>query len=146
MKIGVDIDDTITNSWPTLSKEYSKVLGISEYDLIKDKPYYSKVIQEKYTMEEYFKKITPINDKINPILPIKDNVKEVIDKLYELGHTITFITARGLETTDPYGITKKFLEDNNKLPGKIINQIKEVINDYLDILNIFKNYILNNLS
>ena len=39
----------------------------------------------------------------------------------------------------------KFLEDNNKLPEKVINHIKEVINDYLDILNILKNYILNNL-
>ena len=39
----------------------------------------------------------------------------------------------------------KFLEDNSKLPENIINHIKEVINDYLDILNLLKNYILNNL-
>lgn len=39
----------------------------------------------------------------------------------------------------------KFLEDNNKLSENIKNHIKEVINDYLDILNILKNYILNDL-
>jgi len=39
----------------------------------------------------------------------------------------------------------KFLEDNNKLPEKVISHIKEVINDYLDILSVLKNYILDNL-
>lgn len=120
MRIGVDIDDTITSSWSTYAKEYAKVLGIEEDKLINGKPYYSDIIKEKYTLEEYFEKIKPINDKITPILPLKEDVKEIIDKIYELGHTITFITARGKETTNAYEVTKKYLDDSNIKYEKLI--------------------------
>lgn len=137
MRIGVDIDDTITNSWPVFAKEYSKVLGISEYELTKDKPYYSEVIKQKYTMEEYFEKIKPITDKLTPILPLKEDVKEVIDKLYNLGHTINFITARGKETTEAYETTKKYLDSHNIRYEKIIlapfGKAEACVNEKIDL-------------
>ena len=137
MKIGVDIDDTITNSWLTFSKEYSKVLDIPEEELNKEKPYYSNVIKEKYTMEEYFEKIKPVNDKLTPILPLKEEVKEVIDKLYELGHTITFITARGKETSNPYETTKNYLDSHNIRYEKLIlaplNKAKACLDEKIDL-------------
>lgn len=120
MRIGVDVDDTITNSWQTFYKDYAKAFGVSEEEINKNKPYYNDTIKEKYTLEEYFEKVKPINDKLTPILPLKEDVKEIIDKLYQLGHTITFITARGYETTNAYEVTKKYLDSHNIRYEKLI--------------------------
>lgn len=137
MRIGVDIDDTITNSWNTFAKEYAKILDIPEAKLLDGKPYYNDIIKDKYTKEEYFEKTKPINDLLTPELPLKENVKEIIDKLYELGHTVIFITARGKETTNAYEVTKKFLDCHNIKYEKLIlestNKEKVCINEKIDL-------------
>lgn len=125
MKIGVDIDDTTTKTWDTFYKEYAKLFNIPEEELYNDTPYYRGKIQSKCTLEEYFEIVRPTNDILTPNLPLKENAKEVIDKLYELGHTITFITARGKETTNPYETTKNYLDEHNIKYEKVILSPKD---------------------
>lgn len=101
MRIGIDIDDTITNSWECLIPYYSKNFNIDEEVLHKSKPYYSSV-SHLMTLDEYYKIMLPIYDKVIPTVSIKEDVKETIDKLYDLGCHVVFITSRGVDHTDPY--------------------------------------------
>ena len=119
MKIGIDIDDTITNTWDCFIPEYSVLFNIPEEKLKVSKPYYESV-KHKVTIDEYFKMIVPTYDKVTPNIILKDNVKEVIDKLYELGHTVTFITARGRDHSNPYKVSKDFLDKYGVKYEKII--------------------------
>lgn len=109
MRIGVDIDDTITNSWEYFIPYYSNYFNIPKETLLQSKPYYSS-IKHLISLTDYYKKVLPIHDKHSMEISLKENVKEVIDKLYALGHTIYFITARGIDYTDAYDLTKKYLD------------------------------------
>lgn len=119
MKIGIDIDDTIADTWKCLIPHYSKVFNVSVDKLKKSLPYYPSV-EDKVTLEEYFQKVIPIYDEYIMTVKLKDNVKEVIDKLYELGHTVIFITDRGKEQTNAYENTKKYLDNHQIRYDKII--------------------------
>jgi len=119
MKIGVDIDDTITNSWENIIPYYSKIFNIDIKKLENSRPYYY-AIKDKISLEEYYEKLLSLYDKFSTIVPLKDNVKEIIDKIYEEGHTITFITARGKEHTDAYKSTKEYLDRHHIKYDKLI--------------------------
>ena len=119
MRIGIDIDDTLADSWNTFKPYYAKLFKVDMDNLNKSMPYYSSV-KDNYTLDEYFKLIKPIYDEVTPIVPIKKDAKEVINKLHELGHKIIFITARGEGYTDSYKLTKDYLEQNRIYYDKII--------------------------
>ena len=119
MRIGVDIDDTITNSWECLIPYYSKIFGIPEETLHKSLPYHNSV-KHLITLDEYFKILKPVYDQVIPNITIKDGVKETIDKLYELGHKVYFITARGIDHTDPYKTSKDYLDKHGIKYEKIL--------------------------
>ena len=124
MKIGIDIDDTIANSWDTFIPAYSKIFDISVDKLKESKPYY-QAIQNKISLDEYFKKMSKIHDDLTLDIPLKENVKETIDKLYELGHKVVFITARGKSHSDAYDITKKYLDNHQIKYEKLIVEASE---------------------
>ena len=109
MKIGIDVDDTITNSWESLIPYYEKTFNVPRSILQKSKPYYESV-KDLITIDEYFDAVLPIYDEVIPNVDIRPHVKETIDKLYELGDKVYFITARGKGHTDPYKVTKDFLD------------------------------------
>ena len=109
MRIGIDIDDTITDSWECLIPYYSKLFGITEEEAYRNGPYYS-CIKDMMTIDEYFDMIVPIYDTVIPQVHLKPKVKETIDKLYEKGNTVYFITARGKGHTSPYEVSKEFLD------------------------------------
>ena len=109
MRIGIDIDDTITNSWECLIPTYSKMFNIDEETLHKSMPYYSSV-KNIISLDEYYKVMLPVYDEVIPNVSLKDNVKEVIDKLYELGHNVIFITSRGIDHTNAYKTSKDYLD------------------------------------
>lgn len=109
MRIGVDIDDTITNSWEYLIPFYSRVFNIPEKKLHQSKPYFAAV-EHLISIDDFFAKIKSTYDHEVSQANIRENVKEVIDALYEQGHHIFFITARGKGFTDPYKITKEYLD------------------------------------
>ena len=119
MRIGVDVDDTITNTWKALIPHFSRMFNVPVDKLKKSRGYYYSV-SDLVSLDEYFEKILPLLDEIMPNVEIKDNVKEVIDKLYELGHSIVFITARSGGYTDPYKLTKDYLDKYKIKYDKIV--------------------------
>lgn len=124
MKIGIDIDDTITDSWECLIPYYSRLFNIPEEILQNSKPYYYS-IKDKISLEDYFEIMQPIYDKVIPNVNLLPNVKEVIDKLYTLGCQVYFITARGRGHTDAYKDSKDFLDKYHIKYEKIITGKEE---------------------
>ena len=123
MRIGVDIDDTITNTWEYLIPHYAKIFNLDEERLSKSMPYYNSV-KDLISLDEYYKVLIPIHNKYTSEIPLKENVKEVIDNLYKLGHKVYFITARGSEDIDSYDTTKKYLDSHGIKYEKIYTYIK----------------------
>lgn len=119
MIIGVDIDDTITDSWEAVIPYYSKMFNISEEELHKSKPYHNS-ISHLISREEYYKVMVPVYDEAIPRVNLKKHVKETIDKLYELGCKVIFITSRGIDHTDPYKDSKDYLDKYHIKYEKII--------------------------
>ena len=115
MKIGIDIDNVISNFNDTLLNEY----------LLHDKELRNSGIINKNA--EYIRRgmfdwsgdeeITFYKNNIEKIvkkLGVIEGAKEYIDKLHDDGHIICIITGRDNgEYTEPYNMTKKWLEDNN---------------------------------
>ena len=116
MRIGIDIDDTITESWKYLMPIYSKEFNVRIDE--KTEPYYNAV-KEVATFDEYIE----VNRKIENIkkeVPLKKNVAIILKKLKKEGHMIIFITARGRAYNDPYKFTKEYLDKYNVPYDKII--------------------------
>ena len=59
MKIGIDIDDTITDTWKTLIPIYSKVFNKDLNLLSKSAPYYQSIKDLNITVDEYFNIMKP---------------------------------------------------------------------------------------
>ena len=139
MRIGVDIDDTITNSWEYYIPYYAKLFNIDKSVLSKSLPYY-QAIKDYISLDDYYKMLVPMQNKSIKKLPLKENVKEVIDKLYELGHTVYFITDRGNTDDDSYIATKEYLDSHNIKYEKLYTRasdkasicLKENIDLYID--------------
>ncbi len=116
MRIGIDIDDTITNSWdylmPTFSKHFN--ISIDENTL----PYYGAV-RDIVPFEEFSKFMNENEQELSKI-PLKENVVEVLNKLKQEGHQIIFITARGKTYNNPYQFTKDYLDKYNIPYDKIV--------------------------
>lgn len=119
MRIGIDIDDTITNTWNDIIPYYSLWFDIPIEKLKSGKPYYEP-IKHRYTVDQFFKEIVPIYEGIIPYVSLKDNVKEILDDLHRLGHKIIFISSRGRGYIDPYSLTKEYLDRNSVYYDKII--------------------------
>ena len=115
MKIGIDIDNVISNFNDTLLTEYllhDKELRNSGI-INKNADYIRKEMFDWNENEEtnfYKNNIERIAKKLGVI----EGAKEYIDKLHDDGHIICIITGRDNgEYTEPYNMTKKWLEDNN---------------------------------
>lgn len=119
MRLGIDVDDTITNSWESLMPHYATCFDVPLKELQQSKPYY-KSVQHKVTLDEYFDMVLSIYDSVIPNVPLKEHAKEVINKLYDEGYEIIFITARGRGHTDPYKQTKDYLDKHCIKYHKII--------------------------
>ena len=116
MRIGIDIDDTITNSWESLIPIYKEVFNVE----IKEdtEPYYGAV-KDKMTLEEFLVIGKHYENKMANV-PVKEDVSEVLNKLKQEGNTIIFITARGNSYTDAYKTTKEYLDKYHIPYDKII--------------------------
>lgn len=134
MKIGIDIDDTITDSYDIITSAYaycthsnkSRFYKLSYNDLETKFPNY-----KDFTIKAF--------NKIIPYAKLKSNVKEVIDELHKMGYTIEIITARNnTEYPDPYSISYDYLKKNNvyfdKLNVNIANKGAYCKENNIDIL------------
>ena len=115
MKVAIDIDNVISNFNDTLLTEYilhDKELRNSGI-INKDADYIRKGMFDWNEDEEtnfYKNNIERIAKKLGVI----EGAKEYIDKLHDDGHIICIITGRDNgEYTEPYNMTKKWLDDNN---------------------------------
>ena len=134
MRIGIDIDNTLTEVQEKLNKAaytYAVSLGknLDSYDKFmqdekNDGTEYAKRFQFNYEELKYFLK--DIQENItNNAIPRK-NAKEVIDKLKNERHTIYIITARDSEFhDDPYIYSKNWLDKNKIYYDKLIVNARE---------------------
>lgn len=129
MKIGIDIDNTLTKVQEKLNKaafDYANSLGknikncnISMKDINNDGDTYRKKF--KFNNEELKYFLKEIQENITNNASPRENAKEVIDKLKNDGHQIYIITARDSEFhDDPYMYSKNWLDKNLIYYDKLI--------------------------
>ena len=115
MKIGIDIDNVISNFNDTLLTEYllhDKELRNS--GIINKNADYIRNGMFDWNEDEEFNFYKNNIERIAKKLGVIEGAKEYIDKLHDDGHIICIITGRDNgEYTEPYNMTKKWLEDNN---------------------------------
>ena len=108
MTLGIDIDDTITET---------SIVG-NKYLLKFDNSYqdYHELSQEKY-----FEFLNLFLENIVKNNILKEGVKEALDYLKNNGHKIIFITARNdAHTPNVKRLTKEFLDNNNIPYDKLV--------------------------
>ena len=134
MKIGIDIDNTLTEIQEELNKaafKYAITLGkkINNYDnpmedIKNNGDTYRKKFQFTYEELKYFLK--DIQENITNNASPRANAKEVIDKLKKDGNEIYIITARDSEFhDDPYKYSKDWLDKNKIYYDKLIVNARE---------------------
>lgn len=119
MIIGIDIDDTICDTFKTFLPKICEKCNLDMEELLNKKINYEYFLlhEDKNVYNETCKLI---NDTA-PYLPLKEGAKDYIRKLHENGHKIIFITARSNRTfLDPYKTTEEYLNKNNIYYDKLI--------------------------
>jgi len=145
LNIGIDIDDTITNSSEVFVK-YAKIYNqihnitykINSCELDQSKAFGWSIDNQKEFANQYLKQI------LKEAVPNKDSV-EVIKKIKKLGCNIILITARkDSEIFGMYDFTKQWLIENHIEFDKLIincdDKLKECTNNSVKIF-IDDNYI-----
>jgi len=122
MRIGIDVDNTITNTLPIL-KEYCKKYNdeVVKRNLKMNQKGYNTKTLYAWTKEENLIFCNKYFHKIFMKVDVKENAKEIIEKIKNEGNEIYIITARSQPRfKDPYNLTKDFLDNNNIVYDKII--------------------------
>lgn len=110
MRIGIDIDDTICDTFMFVLPYCCKYYGVS-YEEAKENKYSYEYFIKNYGYYDFAKKYY---GKLIPYVPLKKDVVKVLNKLKKRGHEIIFITARSNRGFDnPYQITYDYLIKNN---------------------------------
>lgn len=110
MKIGIDIDDTITDSYDLIVDTFADCNSIDKTIFYNNKMSY-KEIEKRFNNYLDFSIMT--FEKIMPHVKLKDNVKETINTLHKLGYSIEIVSARNkTEYSNPYELTYKYLKEN----------------------------------
>ena len=123
MTIGVDIDDTITNSSELIIKYVKKFFNTDNPTLISNVMHLTQI--EDKLLEFYEKYLYELMNTYT----IKENAKEVIDRLRAKGHKIIIITARGYTIRNGIiDITKNYLKEHGINYDKIIFQARSKVN------------------
>lgn len=129
MRIGIDIDDTLTEIKEQLDKsayEYAKKLGknnITIKEILEDKSNDENEYQKKYnfSFDELKIFLGPIQEEITNNAKPRQNVVEIIEKLKQDGNEIYIITAHdAMFRDDPYIQSKNWLDKHGIIYDKII--------------------------
>ena len=108
MNIGIDIDDTITETYSTIIPMVAVKYGMDLKDLLRTKPSYTTLEKSLINYDRFIAEYFPTMAKI---VPLKPDVIEVLNKLRTEGHKIIFITARNrCEYKEPYKVSKDYLD------------------------------------
>ena len=136
MKIGIDIDDTICDTWDYLIPHLSNYFKI-DVDKLKN-------IQDAYytacnvTFDQYCIFAKKYYSKFVMEYKLKENVREMIEKLKQDGHEIIFITARSTKGfDDPYKSSLDYLNMHDiyfdKLLVNVKNKAEKCLEEKIDI-------------
>ena len=130
MRIGIDIDDTMTDIKEELTKaaiKYAKSLNkdiqsIDNNDIVdifNNGNIYQKLFNFNHEELKYF--LGPIQEEITNNAVPRENCAKVINDLHKDGHEIYIVTARNNEFhKDPYLYSKEWLEKNKIYYDKLI--------------------------
>lgn len=140
MRIGIDIDDTISNTFELLVEaalEYDKLFyggkGFKNENAFKfDEMFY-------WTKDMAYRFLTERLETVMKKASIKSSVKNVVEKLKNEGNEIIIVTARSNKYyNNPYALSKKWLDDNNVLYDEILvgchNKGLVCLNNNIDLL------------
>lgn len=138
MRIGIDIDDTMTFIKDDLEEaaiNYDKSLGNSG-KVLNDNYYVGKRFNWNKKQYAYFMGEVRKNVVMNAKL--RDGLIEVLTKLREQGHEIIIITARSNRYyKDPYNMTIEWLKKEqipyDKLILPSVNKKKDCLKEHIDI-------------
>ena len=115
MRIGIDIDNVISNFNEELLKEYiNHDKELRNTGIVNENADYIRRGMFDWTEDEEINFYRKNIERIAKNLKVKDGAKEYIDKLIEDGHIVCIITGRDNgEYAEPYNMTKKWLDDNS---------------------------------
>lgn len=122
MKIGIDVDNTITNTLPIL-KAYCKVYNeeVIKRNLKMNEKGCTPADLYEWTPEEIQIFCNKYIEEIVMQAPVKEYAQKIIKQLKDDGNEIQIITARSKPRfEDPYKTTKEFLDANNIVYDEII--------------------------
>ena len=140
MRIGIDIDNTITDTLPILKKyckRYNDTVikrnlqmhedGVASYNLY------------DWTHEENMDFCIKYLEEVVLQAQVKENAKEIIQKLKNEGHHIYIISSRAIPMfKTPYETTEKFLKDHGIVYDKLLvgslDKKPSCIENKLDVL------------
>lgn len=121
MKIGIDIDNTITNTVVTVKeyvKKYHKDILKKELEIYDNEVSTRKL--SNWSNDEYLDFKTHYLEEALINVKVKDNASNIIKKIKSDGHEIHLITARDSSVfKTPYETTEKFLKDNDIVYDKL---------------------------
>lgn len=147
MKIGIDIDDTLTDIKDSLTKaaqEYAISLNknienkdTEIVDIYNNGNIYQKLYGFNYEELKYF--LGPIQEEITNNAKPREGCVEIIKKLHNEGNEIYIITARDSEFhIDPFLQSEKWLNNNSIYFDKLIvnarDKAKVCIENNIDLL------------
>jgi uncharacterized HAD superfamily protein len=135
MNIGIDIDDTITNTYETLIPMVAISYGMNIDKLMKKHPTYKELNGTLPNYDDFAKKNYA---RIAKMVSLKDGVVDIINKLKEDGHNIIFISARNdMNFKDSYKATYEYLTTNGIKFDKLIvnstNKAKDAVLEGIDL-------------
>ena len=111
MRVGIDIDDTICNTFDVFLPYICKFYNLDYATLKKEKLNYNFFSN---TYDDYYIIAKDICKKIVPTLSLRRGVVKYLNKIKKLGCDIVFITARNsIEYDNPYQISYDYLVKNN---------------------------------
>lgn len=120
LRIGIDIDDTLTNTSELLTEYAHKYDSdyTSDNYIINNVPKIVRGIFDEPLLVKFF---TDHAQELGRNVTVKEGAKEVIDKLINDGHEIIFITARSdTYFTNAEEFNKEYLTKNNINYHKLI--------------------------
>lgn len=135
MRIGIDIDDTICNTYDKIVPFFCEHHNLDFNKIKKEKTPY-ETLQVK--VPNYFAFAKKNYEGLLQNVEIKENVITVLNSLKRDGHELYLITARNnLEFEEPYDFTYNFLKMNNipfdKLIVNAIDKGKAAIDNKIDL-------------
>lgn len=140
MKIGIDIDNTITNTLPILKKyckEYNDTVIKRGLEMHEDG--FASYNLYDWTQEENMDFCVKYLEEVVLQAEVKENAKEIIKKLKDEGHHINIISSRAIPMfKTPYETTEKFLNEKGIVYDKLlvgkIEKKSSCIENELDVL------------